>query len=108
MDAGDGPAVLKAVGDATGGRLCDLTVNLVNRPDTEGASILATRDGGCVYFFSMATSFSRAALTAEGLARDVEMRIGSGYTPGWTDYALDLVRGNPDLRRHFERVYGQS
>ncbi len=108
LDAGDAPGVGRAVHEATGGALCELTVNLVNRPHTEGAAILATREGGRVYFFSMATSFSAAALTAEGLARDVEMTIGSGYTPGWTDYALNLVRDNHDLRRHFERVYGQS
>ena len=33
-------------------------------------------------FFSMATSFSAAALGAEGLAADVTMLVGNGYTPG--------------------------
>ena len=54
----------------------------------------------------MATSFSRAALTAEGVGKDIEMRIGSGYLPGWTDIALETVRGNPALRRLLEQRYG--
>ncbi len=46
------------------------------------------RDGGTVVFFSMATSFSAAALGAEGLAADVTMLVGNGYVPGHADYAL--------------------
>ncbi len=107
LDASQAGQVQAWVREATAGSLCDLTVNLVNQPNTEGSSILATREGGMVYFFSMATSFSQAALTAEGLARDVEMMIGSGYTPGWTDYALNLLRDHSGLRRHFESRYGQ-
>lgn len=106
LDAGDPMGVFGAVETATRGKLADLTVNLVNRPGTEGASILATRDKGTIFFFSMATSFSQAALTAEGVARDVDMRIGSGYTEGWVDYALNLLRDDPALRRHFEERYG--
>jgi len=49
------------------GALADLTINCVNIPKTEMASILCTRDGGTVYFFSMATSFTAAALGAEGV-----------------------------------------
>ncbi len=107
LDASQAGQVQSRVRDATDGRFCDLTVNLVNQPNTEGASILATREGGVVYFFSMATSFSQAALTAEGLAHDVQMMIGSGYTPGWTEYALNLLRENPGLRSHFESRYGK-
>ncbi len=107
LDASQAAQVQRSVREATGGSFCDLTINLVNQPNTEGSSILATREGGMVYFFSMATSFSQAALTAEGLARDVQMMIGSGYTPGWTDYALSLLRERAGLRRHFESRYGQ-
>ncbi len=105
MDARKPLAVYEAVSEATGGRLSESTFNLVNVPGTEGTSILATRDGGSVYFFGMATSFSAAALTAEGLARDVRLIIGSGYTRGWTDYALGLVRENEGLRAYFEERY---
>ena len=40
----------------------------------------------------MATSFSAAALGAEGVAADVEMLIGNGYVPGHAEFALELVR----------------
>ena len=91
--------------EATRGRLADLTMNVVNVPKTETLSILLTRDGGEIHFFSMATSFQRAALTAEGLGRDVRMLIGSGYTRGWVDVALETLRGDAGLRRYFETRY---
>ncbi|MGH3625026.1 MAG: L-erythro-3,5-diaminohexanoate dehydrogenase, partial [Sciscionella sp.] len=52
-----------------------------------------------VVFFSMATSFPAAALGAEGLAADVRLLIGNGYLPGHAEYALDLVRTAPGVRR---------
>jgi len=56
-----------------------------------------------VIFFSMATSFSAAALGAEGLAADVTMLIGNGYVPGHAELALDLLRTEPGVRSLFER-----
>lgn len=53
-------------------------------------------------FFSMATSFSAAALGAEGLAADVTMLVGNGYVPGHADYALELLRTEPGVRGLFE------
>jgi len=51
----------------------------------------------------MATSFSAAALGAEGLAADVTMLVGNGYVPGHAAYAVDLVRTDPGVRALFER-----
>jgi L-erythro-3,5-diaminohexanoate dehydrogenase len=51
----------------------------------------------------MATSFSAAALGAEGLAADVTMLIGNGYVPGHAELALDLLRTEPGVRSLFER-----
>ncbi len=48
----------------------DLTVVVVNATDCEAAAILLTADHGTVLFFSMATSFTKAALGADGLASD--------------------------------------
>ena len=48
-------------------------------PDTELGSILCTKDDGTVYFFSMSTSFTAAALGAEGVGKDVTMIVGNGY-----------------------------
>jgi L-erythro-3,5-diaminohexanoate dehydrogenase len=87
------------------GRLADLTINCVNIPRTEMASILCTRDGGTVYFFSMATSFTAAALGAEGVGKDVAMLIGNGYTKNHDQIALEVLRENPKLRRLFSEIY---
>jgi L-erythro-3,5-diaminohexanoate dehydrogenase len=81
----------------------DVTVVCVDVPGCEGGAILSTRQGGTVIFFSMATSFSAAALGAEGAAADVTMLVGNGYVPGHADYALDLIRVNPAVRMLFER-----
>jgi len=75
-------------------------LEMIERPDTAG--VLATADGGTVIFFSMATSFTAAALGAEGAAADVTMLIGNGYVPGHARLALDLVRCEPGVRGLFE------
>ena len=98
-DLQDPLGALAAVRDA-GAPPADLTVVVVNAPRCEAFSILATREGGTVLFFSMATNFSRAALTADGMGHDVTMLIGSGYTPDMGAYALDLARRIPALRAH--------
>ncbi len=89
-DARDPIALRDAV--AAAGGPADVTVVCVDVPGCEGGAILATADQGTVIFFSMATSFSAAALGAEGLAADVTMLVGNGYTPGHAAYALELLR----------------
>ena len=100
-DARDPVALSEAV-TAAGGP-ADVTVVCVDVPGCEGGAILSTRDGGTVIFFSMATSFSAAALGAEGLAADVTMLVGNGYVPGHADYALSLLREHDGVRGLFER-----
>jgi L-erythro-3,5-diaminohexanoate dehydrogenase len=80
-----------------------VTVVCVDVPGCEGGAILSTTQGGTVIFFSMATSFSAAALGAEGLAADVTMLVGNGYVPGHAEFALDLLRSTPAVRALFER-----
>ena len=87
---------------ATGGALFDLVINCASVPGTEMAAILSTREGGEVLFFSMATSFTAAALGAEGVGKDVRLTIGNGYAKGHGQLALDLLRSTPALRRLFE------
>src|SRR5439155_24527563 len=89
-DARDPVAVSAAIGEPV-----DVTVVCVDVPGCEGGAVLSTRDGGTVVFFSMATSFTAAALGAEGLAADVTMLIGNGYVPGHAEYALRLLRDEP-------------
>jgi NADPH:quinone reductase-like Zn-dependent oxidoreductase len=81
----------------------DVTVVCVDVPGAEGGAILATASGGTVIFFSMATSFPAAALGAEGLAADVTMLIGNGYTPGHAAMALDLLRTHSGVHTLFTR-----
>lgn len=91
-----------ASGSASAGGPADVTVVCVDVPGCEGGAILSTADSGTVVFFSMATSFSAAALGAEGLAADVTMLVGNGYVPGHAAYALDLLRANRGVRTLFE------
>ena len=106
-DARD-PVGLAAAVRAAGGP-ADVTVVCVDVPGCEGGAVLATAQGGTVIFFSMATSFSAAALGAEGLAADVTMLIGNGYVPGHADLALGLVRGHPGIRSLFQsRIGGET
>jgi L-erythro-3,5-diaminohexanoate dehydrogenase len=81
----------------------DVTVVCVDASGCEGGAILSTKQGGTVIFFSMATSFSAAALGAEGLAADVTMLVGNGYVPGHAEFALDLLRTTPPVRSLFEK-----
>ncbi|HTR70903.1 MAG TPA: zinc-binding dehydrogenase [Mycobacteriales bacterium] len=85
------------------GEPAEVSVVCVDVPDCEGAAILATAPGGTVVFFSMATSFSAAALGAEGLAADLTMVIGNGYVPGHADLALELYRGDRGVRELINR-----
>lgn len=100
-DARD-PIALRDAVTAAGGP-ADVTVVCVDVPGCEGGAILATADQGTVVFFSMATSFSAAALGAEGLAADVTMLVGNGYAPGHAAYALEVLRENAGVRGLFER-----
>ncbi len=81
----------------------DVTVVCVDVAGCEGGAILSTAQGGTVIFFSMATSFSAAALGAEGMAADVTMLVGNGYVPGHAEFALDLLRTTPPVRSLFEK-----
>jgi L-erythro-3,5-diaminohexanoate dehydrogenase len=103
-DARD-PVGLAEKVEAAGGP-ADVTVVCVDVARCEGGAILSTKQGGAVIFFSMATSFSAAALGAEGLAADVTMLVGNGYVPGHADLALDLIRSTPAVRKLFERRVG--
>ena len=99
-DARD-PVALRDAVEKAGGP-ADVTVVCVDVPGCEGGAVLATAEGGTVIFFSMATSFSAAALGAEGLAADVRMLVGNGYVPGHAAYAMDLLRRTDGVRRLFE------
>jgi L-erythro-3,5-diaminohexanoate dehydrogenase len=103
-DAVNAMEVYCLIHEATQGKLADVTINCTNVPRTEMAAILATRDGGKTYFFNMATSFTAAALGAEGVGKDVDLIIGNGYTRGHADYTLNILRENEILRSMFLKM----
>ena len=96
-------ALLLAEAVAEAGGPADVTVVCVDVAGCEGGAILATKEGGTVIFFSMATNFSAAALGAEGVAADVTMLVGNGYVPGHAAYALELIRTNSAVHSLFAR-----
>jgi L-erythro-3,5-diaminohexanoate dehydrogenase len=106
LDATDAVGALGRLSAA--GAAFDLVVNCASVAGTEMASILPVKDGGTVLFFSMATSFTAAALGAEGVGKDATLLVGNGYVPGHADLTLGLLRRNPRLRALFEQKYARS
>ena len=106
VDCRETHLVAEGVSDAFGGAEADLVFVCTNVPGCEGSALLACSDQGRIVFFSMATSFTSAALLAEGLGRSCEMTIGNGYVPGHAHLALDLVRGDRRLLEMFAEPAG--
>lgn len=88
--------------------LADLVINCVNVPGTELSSILSTKQHGTVYFFSMSTSFTAAALGAEGVGKDVTMIIGNGYAEGHAGCALQTLREHSEIHAYFNDKYAAN
>ena len=105
VNATDSIAMYEEIMDATEGKLADVVINVVNIPNTEMSSIISCKDGGLVYFFSMATSFTKAALGAEGIGKDVTMLVGNGYTKGHSEVALQGLREDERIRNLFAQLY---
>lgn len=105
-DARDPVAIREAVLRANGGVEVDVSFSCVNVEDAELAAILCTRDRGVVYFFAMSTSFTKAALGAEGVGKDVDLFVGNGFARGHADHTLAMMRDLPAVRALFEARYG--
>jgi len=104
-DARDATAILDQILSLNKGKEVDISINCLNIAECEMSSILPVRNGGIVYFFSMATSFTRAALGAEGIGKDVLMIIGNGYTKDHAEITLEELRESKKLRQLFEQKY---
>jgi len=104
-DATDAIGIYNKIMELTDGKLADVVINCVNIENTEMASILACKDGGDVYFFSMATSFTKAALGAEGVGKDVNMIVGNGYAKGHAAISLQVLRECEALKNLFAEMY---
>lgn len=106
VDARQPMATRDAVLAATGGREADLVLSCVNVPDVEMTAILCTKDRGIAYFFAMSTSFTKAALGAEGVGKDVDLVMGNGFAHGHAEHSLSMLRDLPAVRALFEHRYG--
>ncbi len=104
-DATNSVDVFEKVSKITNGEMCDVTINCVNIPDTEMACILATKADGVIYFFSMATSFTAAALGAEGVGMDTMMIIGNGYARNHAAISLEIIRESEIIRKVYTDLY---
>lgn len=105
INATDSLAVEASVREVTRGKMGDVVINVASVPDTEVSSLLSVKSKGKVVFFSMATSFTRVALGAEGIVSDATLIFGNGYYPNHSRFAIDLVRRNKRLRELFLRRY---
>lgn len=103
--ATDAITIRNEVARLTDGKMADVVINVVNIEDTELPSIMAAKDRGLIYFFSMATSFTKAALGAEGIGADVDMILGNGYARNHAAVSLELLRRNPTLMKLFQERY---
>ncbi len=104
-DATNSIEVLDCALFANGGKEYDIAINCVNVTNTEMSTILPLKDEGTAYFFSMATNFTKAALGAEGVSKDIKLYIGNGYTKGHADIALNELRECSKLREIYENRY---
>ena len=104
-NATDAVGLMEKVKEVTNGEMADVVINTVNIENTEMSSILLAKDQGTVYFFSMATNFTKAALGAEGVGKDVNMIMGNGYTKDHAEISLNLMRESKVLRDIFTELY---
>ncbi len=106
VDATDSLAVHAGIHSATHGKMGDVVVNVVSVPDTEMSAILSAKSAGKVLFFGMATSFTKVALGAEGVASAAMLIFGNGFYPNHADFAVSLLRQSGPLKELFSRRYG--
>lgn len=105
LDATNALACYETINELTNGKMADVVINNVNIPNTEMGTILMCRHRGIAYFFSMATSFTKAALGAEGVGKDIDMLVGNGYATGHAELALSILRESKEIRKIYEDMY---
>ena len=105
LDATNALSCYDAISKVTNDMLADVVINNVNIQNTEMGSILMCKDRGVVYFFSMATSFTKAALGAEGVGKDIDMIVGNGYAKDHAEITLNILREHKGIRDLYESLY---
>lgn len=105
LDATNALNCYEEVSKVTNDEMADVVINNVNIQNTEMGSILMCKDRGVVYFFSMATSFPKAALGAEGVGKDIDMIVGNGYALDHAEITLNILREDKGIRELYEGLY---
>jgi len=105
IDATHPLAVRRMVDRATHGKLCDVVINVASVPNTEVSALMSARLTGKIIFFSMATSFTKVALGAEGISSSAQLLFGNGYYPNHADFVVQLIRENHPLKKLFVNRY---
>jgi len=105
LDATNAIGCYEAISKVTNDEMADVVINNVNIQNTEMGSILMCKDRGVVYFFSMATSFPKAALGAEGVGKDIDMIVGNGYALDHAEITLNILREDKGIRDLYEGLY---
>lgn len=67
-------------------------------------SILPVKQFGIAYFFN-GNLFTKAALGAEGVGKDITMIVGNGYTVDHAAITLEELRESAALREIFNELY---
>ncbi len=105
LDARRAVDVRRAVLAENQGNEVDTAISCVSVSDAEMTAIVITRDRGVAYFFAMSTSFTKAALGAEGVGKDIDLVIGNGFAHGHADHTLAMMGSFPAVRALFEARY---
>ncbi len=99
INAKDPMVVQSAVEKSLNGKGAEVVVNVAPVPDTELATLLCAKPKGKILFFSMATSFTRVALGAEGIVSDATLLFGNGYYPNHAVFSIGLVMRSKKLKQ---------
>ncbi len=105
VDATHPISVLTEIETLTKGKMADVVVNVASVPNTEMGSILICKPKGQVLFFSMATSFTKVALGAEGVASSGRLIFGNGYFSNHADFSINLLRNHKAIKELFLKRY---
>ena len=85
-------------------KLCDITINNLNVPNAEMASILAPKIEVPLISLVWQRTLQKP-LGAEGVGKDITMIMGNGYTKGHDEMALEIMRECDPLRELYEKLY---
>jgi TyrR family helix-turn-helix protein len=77
----------------------DVTVNCADIPGAETLNILATREGGTVFFTNLINNYNIALYITETIARQLDIKCADGYLEKYDEFDLEIVN---ELAPYFE------